>query len=102
MAQKHQKGIIAALLASPSTLNKHFKAGDQPAIDAELDRLGFSAAAKEEAKQAMQKINSRGKTALFAETASILQEDIWRGVEPHPNNNEAQELVAKARALDGE
>jgi hypothetical protein len=102
MALAHQKAVIALLLSAPSTLHKHWKANDRAAFDRELDRLNFSTGARTLAVGAIGKINGRNKEGLFQESATILRDDIWKGDEPHPTDEEAARLAGMARVFDNE
>jgi hypothetical protein len=100
MPQLFQKAGIAMLLASPSTLNKAWRGGDQTAFNNELTRLGFSTAAIDVAKQSAQKLNTDVQS--FIVTADRMRTDLWAGGEPHPPDNDAVRIVAALRAMDGE
>ena len=102
--QKHQKAVIAGLLVTPSTLHKHWKAGDKAKVTDELDRLKLSKEAKDVAQTAMDNIDKAagGLKGKFTEVATFLRTEIWEGDEPHPNDDEALALSKKAKELDGE
>ena len=69
-------------------------------MQAELDRLGFSPAAREAADKALQDLNA--SLDPISQPSDALKQHLWAGSEPHPDGLGAFRIVLAMRALDGE
>jgi hypothetical protein len=96
--QWFQKAAVALLLTAPSSLHKAYCHGTLEDYDAELIRLGFSPEGKEAALQARTAL--REQAGFLHATSEALRKGVWAGSEPHPNDGDAQKIVAALRALD--
>lgn len=102
---KHQRAVAAMLLCGKSTLQKAWIAdaarGSGTTREVVITDFGFGPDGEAAVKLML--------NALMAQTANftaiselLLKGSAWDGDEPHPPDDVAKALVAKARALDGE
>jgi len=99
MAVTFQKAALALLLCAPSTLHKNWMNGASRAdLETQLRDLGFSDDAIPLALETMTNLGANRDSFVFI--ASKLTDDPWDGVEPHPKDPDAQDIVAAMRDLD--
>jgi hypothetical protein len=99
--QNYQKSVLSMLLAAPSFLHMQWRdSNDENVWTAELNRLEFSAQARESALATMR--THKPSIDAFKSTALLLMNEPWSGGEPHPEPPTDRDLVREARRLDGE
>jgi hypothetical protein len=103
MPVSHQKAVLAVLICAPSTLHKKWKDKKKNEFDQELVRLKLTDKAKSEAQRIVHEIDADEKhRKVITDAAAILKATVWAGDEPHPTDEDAANLVAKAKELDTE